>query len=122
MHLAGQSHPGLPFVPQAVPGELLGAWLLRVAELYGVSLHALLTRLAVLPLQRRHALHWFELRRSNLEWPSLAAALRRPAAAISDMTAPRCRPRWPQELGCCAQCLAKAPLSGQAITWQRHWM
>jgi hypothetical protein len=28
---------GLPFVPPAAPSELFGAWMLRVAEAYGIT-------------------------------------------------------------------------------------
>ena len=38
-------HCGLPFVPQPAPHELLGSWLLRLAQLYGLGLTTLLSRL-----------------------------------------------------------------------------
>ena len=45
MKATAAQHTGLPFVPQPAPDELLGSWLLRVAQLYGQGLTTLLSRL-----------------------------------------------------------------------------
>ena len=43
MSTVATRHTGLPFVPQPAPDELLGSWLLRVAQLYGLGLTTLLS-------------------------------------------------------------------------------
>ena len=122
MKVASQPHPGLPFVPPAIPDELLGAWLLRIAELYGVSLHALLGRLAALPTAMQPLPHWFAMHCSSLHWTSLAMALRQPAEDIVAMAPPQCRRRRPQEMGLCPRCIAHDNATGRATSWYRRWM
>ena len=38
------------------------------------------------------------------------------------MSPPSCLPRWPEQLGACARCLAAAADAAQPITWNRSWM
>ena len=47
MNAAAGKHVGLPFVLPSAPEELLGSWLLRMAQLYGVDLAPLLSRLGM---------------------------------------------------------------------------
>lgn len=122
MTVIGSPHSGLPFVPPALDGELLGAWLLRIAEIYGIGLRTLLCRLAAWPNSRKVPPPWHTLHGDSLCWESLATALRRPAEALSAMTAPRCQRYWPRELGCCVRCLAEATSALQPPAWQQAWM
>lgn len=113
---------GLPFVPPAEPGELFGAWMLRVAEAYGITMKRLFAHLGVAPLEREHHPHWFVLHAGSLSWSRLAVALHRPESALCAMAAPRYRSDWPLELGGCAHCLAQSRDAGRPLTWQRSWM
>lgn len=117
----GQAH-GLPFVPPAEPGELFGAWMLRVAEAYGITMKRLFVHLGVPPLEREHHPHWFVLHAASLSWSRLAVALHRSESALCAMAAPRYQSDWPLELGGCAHCLAQSRADGRALTWQQGWM
>ncbi len=117
----GLAH-GLPFVPPAEPGELFGAWMLRVAEAYGITMKRLFAHLGVPPLEREHHPHWFGLHAGSLSWSRLAVALHRPESALCAMAAPRYQSDWPLELGGCAHCLAQSRADGRALTWQQGWM
>ena len=57
--------PGLPYVPSAMTDELLGAWLLRIAELYGLSLRMLLARLDALKMPGPLRPPWFRHRANH---------------------------------------------------------
>lgn len=119
---AASQHAGLPFVPQPAPDELLGSWLLRVAQLYGLGLATLLSRLGVRPSTADCTPHWFALSDASINLDALYTAPRLPRAQLSAMAPPACRPRWPEELGACERCLADAAEAGQPITWRRGWM
>jgi TniQ len=122
MSTAAARHTGLPFVPQPAPDELLGSWLLRVAQLYGLGLTTMLSRLEARPAGDARVPHWFAIDDSNVNMDALSAASRLPRATLATMAPSACRPRWPEQLGACERCLAGATDAGQPITWNRHWM
>lgn len=110
-------------MPAALPDELLGAWLLRVADLYGTGLRGLMVRLGAATASAPLAVHWFELRRRGLvDLAALAVALHRPVEELAAMDAPGCQPRWPPQPGFCPQCLANDCDAGRPPTWYRRWM
>jgi hypothetical protein len=115
-------HSGLPFVPQPLPDELLGAWLLRVAQLYGLGWKTLLSRLDARPAGVARLPHWFAIDGSTVNLDALSAAARLPRVDLEAMAPPSRRPRWPEELGACAACLAAAAEAAQPMTWNRSWM
>lgn len=122
MSTAAARQAGLPFVPKPAPGELLGSWLLRVAQLYGLGLTTLLSRLGARPAGDAPLPHWFAIDGSTVSMDALSAATRLPRADLATMVVSTCRPRWPEELGACERCLADAVGVGQPITWNRNWM
>ncbi len=122
MKAAAARHTGLPFVPQPATDELLGSWLLRVAQLYGLGLKTLLSRLGALQAGDAHLPHWFSIDSSTVNLDALAAAARMSRADLQAMAPLGWHPRWPQELGACERCLADATDAGQALTWCRNWM
>jgi hypothetical protein len=115
-------HSGLPVVPHPQADELLGSWLLRVAQVYGLGLRELLDRLAAMPAGQQDIPRWFELHPRHLRLEHLAAALHRCVDSITPMTAPQCDPRWPVELGFCGRCLDEATAAGAPFPWLRRWM
>lgn len=119
---AAAQHAGLPFVPPPAVDELLGSWLLRIAQLYGLGLATLLGRLGVWPGDAERTPHWFALCGASINLGALSAATRLPHAQIAAMAPPACRPRWPEELGACERCLSDAAEAGLPITWRRGWM
>lgn len=121
MKATAARHAGLPF-PQPASGELLGSWLLRVAQLYGLGLTTLLNRLGARPAGDARLPHWFAIGGSTVSLDALSAATRLPRVDLAAMAQPSCRPRWPEELGACASCLADAAHAGQPIAWNRNWM
>ena len=122
MNAAVARHTGLPFVPQPALDELLGSWPLRVAQLYGLGLTTLLSRLGARPAGNAHLTHWFAIDGSTVSLDALSAATRLPQVDLAAMAPPSCHPRWPEELGACEICLADATDAGQPITWNRAWM
>ena len=114
--------PGLPVVPPAAHGELLGSWLLRVANIYGLGLRDLLERLRALPPDSRVLAPWYELHHGHLRCVELAAALHQPVESICAMAAPQCDRHWPAELGFCGQCLDESSLARTPPGWQRRWL
>lgn len=122
MSTAAARHTGLPFVPQPAPDELLGSWLLRVAQLYGLGLTTMLSRLGARPAGDARVQHWFAIDDSNVSLDAVSAASRLPRATLATMALSACRPRWPEQLDACERCLADATDAGQPITWNRHWM
>lgn len=122
MSTVPSQHTGLPFVPQPAPDELLGSWLLRVAQLYGLGLMTLLSRLGARPAGDTHLPHWFAIDGGTVSLDALCAATRLPRVDLAAMAPPSCRPHWPEELGACESCLADATDAGQPITWNRAWM
>lgn len=117
-----ERHSGLPFVPRPASDEVLGSWLLRVAQLYGLSLKTLLNRLGSRPAGGAALPHWFSVDGSSVSLDALSAATRLSRDDLAAMAPPRCRPRWPEELGACAACLAAAAEAARPITWSRTWM
>ena len=115
-------HPGLPHVPPPARDELLGAWLLRVAQPYGLGLPALVARLAPRRAPDTRVPRWFALHGGHVDVASLASALRVSAARLVATAPPGCRPNWPSELGLCARCLEQSALAGEPLTWKRSWM
>ena len=122
MSIVAARHTGLPFVPQPAPNELLGSWLLRVAQLYGLGLTTLLSRLGSRPAGDAHLPHWFAIDCSTVSLDALSAAARLSRVDLAAMAPPSCRPRWPEELGACATCLAAAAEAAKPITWNRTWL
>lgn len=122
MSFGSAQHAGLPFVPQPAHDELLGSWLLRVAQLYGLGLATLLSRLGVRPGTADRMPHWFALCGASINLEALSTATRLPRAQIAALAPPACRPRWPEELGACELCLADEAEAGQPTTWRRGWM
>lgn len=115
--------PGLPVVPAPALGELLGSWLLRVAQVYGLDVRALLSRLTAGCAPTTPAWQtWFALRPTPQQLARLAVALHRDVEFLSAMLAPRCDRRWPAELGFCARCLHEAQLDGTQLHWRRSWL
>ena len=122
MSAAAARHTGLPFVPQPAPDELLGSWLLRVAQLYGLGLTTLLSRLGARPTGDARVPHWFAISGASIGLDALSAATRLSRVDLAAMTPSSCRPRWPEELGACTVCLAQMVDAGHPITWNRNWM
>ncbi len=122
MKATAARHAGLPFVPQPASGELLGSWLLRVAQLYGLGLATMLSRLDARPTGDARVPHWFAIDNSNVSLDALSAATRLPRIDLAAMAPPSCRPHWPEELGVCERCLASAAQAAQPIAWKRSWM
>lgn len=87
MTSAQPSYPGLPVVPHPAAGELLGSWLLRVAQFYGLGLHDLLVCLDVMSLSTRISPFWCELHLGHLRTDQLAVAMHRSAESIAAMAA-----------------------------------
>ena len=115
-------HPGLPIVPAPARDELLGAWLLRIAQPYGLGMATLLTRLAAQAKGSSRAPRWFNINGADLNLNALSTALHVKPANLAAMAPIRCRPHWPQELGLCRYCLEEAASAGQPATWYRRWM
>lgn len=115
-------HSGLPFVPQPAPHELLGSWLLRLAQLYGLGLTTLLSRLGARSTGDARVPHWFAIDGSSVSLDAISTASRLSRADLEAMAPHTCRPRWPEELGACGSCLADAASAGQPLAWNRHWM
>jgi hypothetical protein len=115
-------HSGLPFVPHPAPDELLGSWLLRVAQLYGLGLTTLLNRLDARPSDNTRVEHWFTLCGASLSLNALSSASHLSRIYLAAMAPCACGPRWPEEPGACARCLKQETESGNAITWNRNWM
>ena len=63
---------GLPFVPQPAHDELLGAWLLRTAQLYGLGLATLPSRLGVQPSAADRMPHGFALSSASTNLDALS--------------------------------------------------
>jgi hypothetical protein len=122
MSATAARHAGLPFVPQPASNELLGSWLLRVAQLYGLGLRTLLRRLGTLQPDVAHLPHWFAIDANSVSLNALSAAARLSRVDLAAMAPSGCRPRWPGELGVCERCLADAKDTGQPLTWNRNWM
>ena len=122
MSATGGRHTGLPFVPQPAPNELLGSWLLRVAQLYGLGLRILLSRLGALQPGVAHLPHWFAIDGNTVSLDALSAAVRLSRVDLAAMAPSGCRPRWPVELGACERCLADVADAGHPVTWNRNWM
>ena len=57
MKAAAARHTGQPLVPQPAPDELLGSWLLRLAQLYGIGLRTLLGWLGALQARDARLAH-----------------------------------------------------------------
>ena len=115
-------HSGLPFVPQPAPNELLGSWLLRLAQLYGLGLTTLLSRLGARSTGDARVPHWFAIGGSSVSLDAISTASRLSRADLEAMAPHTCRPRWPEELGACGSCLADAASAGRPIAWNRNWM
>jgi hypothetical protein len=122
MSAAAARHTGLPFVPQPASNELLGSWLLRVAQLYALGLATLLDRLAARPGTVARVPHWFAISGASISLDALSTASRLSRVDLAAMAPQTCRPRWPEELGACASCLQHAADAGQPITWKRNWV
>jgi hypothetical protein len=113
---------GLPVVLPPAKGEMLGSWLMRIAQFYGLSINSLLSRVGARDPRTGPVPHWFALRPSVIDVAQLASALRVQPSQLSTMAPPRCRPHWPTELGMCRACLEEAAASQQPVTWSRQWM
>lgn len=88
---AAAGHPaGLPFVPRPALNELLGSWLLRMAQLYGLGLATLLSRLGVRPSAVDRTPHWFALSGASINLDALSTATRLPRAQLAAMAPPAC--------------------------------
>ena len=102
--------------------EMLGSWLMRIAQFYGLSLPALLSRVGAMNPRSGSLPHWFALRPNVLDMAPLASALRVQSRRLSAMAPPRCRPHWPAELGMCTACLEDAAAAQQPMVWSLQWM
>lgn len=102
---------GLPVVLPPAKEEVLGSWLMRIAQFYGLSLNALLSRVGATSSTSGSLPHWFALCPSVLDMAPLASALRVQPRQLSTMAPPRCRPHWPTELGMCSACLEDAAVA-----------
>jgi len=123
MHRPETPHRGgLPVVPRPAPGELLGAWLLRSAEVYGHSLPTLLNRLGIWKDPPGRSRHWYSMNGTNLKFDELSCAVRLSVPELSAMAPATCAPYWPRELGVCSRCLEEAATLDRPCTWQRCWM
>lgn len=122
MSFAPQPHPGLPVVPHPAAGELLGSWLLRVAQVYGLDLRGLLAGLDAASPSTRISPPWYGLHLGHLRAEQLAIAMHRSIESIAAMAPPKCERRWPSEVGFCGQCLDEASTAGSQCLWLRHWM
>lgn len=123
MHRPETRHRGgLPVVPRPAPGELLGAWLLRSAEVYGHSLPTLLNRLGIWKDPPGRSRHWYSMNATNLKFDELSCAVRLSVSELSAMAPATCAPYWPRELGVCYRCLVGAATLDRPCTWQRCWM
>lgn len=113
---------GLPFVPQPAPNELLGSWLLRLAQLYGLSLTTLLSRLGARSVGDVRVPHWFAIDGISVSLCAISSASHLSPSVLEAMAPHTCRPRWPEELGACRSCLADAASAGRPLAWNRNWM
>lgn len=113
---------GLPVVLPPAKGEMLGSWLMRIAQFYGLSINSLLTRVGAQDPRPGPVPHWFALRPSVLDVAALASALRVQPSQLSTMAPPRCRPHWPTELGMCGACLEDAAAGQKPLAWSLQWM
>ncbi len=112
----------MPVVLPPAKDEVLGSWLMRIAQFYGLSLNALLSRVGATNPRSRSLPHWIALRPCVLDMAPLASALRVQPRQLSTMAPPRCRPHWPTELGMCSACLEDAAAAQQPLTWSLRWM
>ncbi|WP_436194482.1 TniQ family protein [Pseudorhodoferax sp. LjRoot39] len=122
MKATAARHTGLPFVPQPGPNELLGSWLLRLAQFYGLGLATLLGRLGALQIGVAHLPQWFSIDASTVSMDALSAATHLLRSDFATMTSSACRPGWPEELGACERCLTDATDAGEPLMWNRKWM
>lgn len=113
---------GLPVVLPPAKDEVLGSWLMRIAQFYGLSLTALLSRVGATRPGSGPLPHWFALRPSVLDMAALASALRVQSKRLRAMAPPQCRPHWPAELGMCTACLEDAAAAQQPLAWSLQWM
>jgi len=113
---------GLPVVLPPAKGEVLGSWLMRIAQFYGLSINSLLSRVGAKNPRPGPVPHWFSLRPSVLDVAPLANALRVQPSQLSTMAPPRCRPHWPTELGMCRACIEDAAAGQQPVAWSLQWM
>lgn len=112
---------GLPVVLPPAKGEVLGSWLMRIAQFYGLSLNALWSRVGAANPSSGCLPHWFALRPGVLDIAPLASALRVQPRQLSTMAPPGCRPHWPTELGTCSACLEDAAVAQQPLAWPLRW-
>lgn len=112
----------MPVVLPPAKDEVLGSWLMRIAQFYGLSLNALLSRVGATNSGSGSLPHWIALRPCVLDVAPLASALRVQPRQLSTMAPPRCRPYWPSELGMCSACLEDAAAAQQPLTWSLRWM
>ena len=112
---------GLPVVLPPTKGEVLGSWLMRIAQFYGLSINSLLSWIGTKDPRPGPVPHWFALRPSVLDVAPLASALRVQPSQLGAMAPPRCRPHWPTELGMCRPCLEDAAASQRPLAWSLQW-
>lgn len=113
---------GLPIVAPPQAGELLGSWLLRVAQEYGLTWTGLLVRVSAATPTLRGSPCWFDLQPRHVDLARLSVAVRRRIDEITAMMGPHCVPRWPTELGFCRHCLDETTASTTVGPWLRAWM
>lgn len=111
----------LPVVPRARPGELLGAWLLRLAEFYAVPLTQLWAHMGIAQ-EKQARCHWTRMPRLQHDiLRRIADYVQRPIRSIALMQAGCIDTHRPAEFGYCRQCLAADTQYGRPIIWRRHW-
>ena len=76
MSTAAAQHIGLPFVPPPAPDDLLGSWLLRVAQPYGLGLRTLLSRLDAVQSGVAHPPNRFAIDGNTISLDARSAAAR----------------------------------------------
>ena len=111
----------LPVVLRARPGELLGAWLLRLAEFYAVPLTHLWAHIRMAQ-EKQARCHWTRMPRLTFDLlRRIANYVQRPIRSIAFMQGGCIDSHRPAEFGYCRRCLEADIRHCRPIYWRRHW-